>query len=143
MAAKETFIGTPDECIEQIRALAAVVPIDPILVRAQWPHMTSDQVVAYLDDLGRDIVPAVREIESVDRVVREAAARPHAHLNCLFRRKGAPPGSSPERHRGLGDHPGGEQFVDRGVVVAAVGEDLAGVRAGPDRRRGHRRRAAG
>ena len=73
VAAKETFIGTPDECIEQIRALAAIVPIDPILVRAQWPRMTSDQVVAYLDDLGRDIVPAVREIESVDRVVREAA----------------------------------------------------------------------
>jgi alkanesulfonate monooxygenase SsuD/methylene tetrahydromethanopterin reductase-like flavin-dependent oxidoreductase (luciferase family) len=73
VAAKETFIGTPDQCIEQIRALAAIVPIDPILVRAQWPHMTSDQVVAYLDDLGRDIVPAVREIESVDRVVRQAA----------------------------------------------------------------------
>ena len=52
-------------------ALAAIVPIDPILVRAQWPHMTSDEVVAYLDDLGRDIVPAVREIESVERVVRD------------------------------------------------------------------------
>jgi hypothetical protein len=35
--------------------------------------MSSDQVVAYLDDLGRDIVPAVREITSVDRVVRDAA----------------------------------------------------------------------
>ena len=68
--AKETFIGTPDECVAQIAELAAVVPIDPILVRAQWPHMTSDQVVEYLDDLGRDIVPAVREIEPVARVVR-------------------------------------------------------------------------
>ena len=75
VAAKETFIGTPDECIAQIRALAAIVPIDPILVRAQWPRMTSDQVVAYLDDLGRDIVPAVREITSVDRVVRDPAAQ--------------------------------------------------------------------
>jgi alkanesulfonate monooxygenase SsuD/methylene tetrahydromethanopterin reductase-like flavin-dependent oxidoreductase (luciferase family) len=73
VAARETFIGTPDACIEQIRALAAIVPIDPILVRAQWPRMTADQVVAYLDDLGRDIVPAVREITSVDRVVRDAA----------------------------------------------------------------------
>lgn len=70
MAAKETFIGTPDECVAQIRELAAVVPIDPILVRAQWPHLTGDEVVAYLDDLGRDIVPAVREIEPVGRVVR-------------------------------------------------------------------------
>jgi alkanesulfonate monooxygenase SsuD/methylene tetrahydromethanopterin reductase-like flavin-dependent oxidoreductase (luciferase family) len=71
VAAQETFIGTSEECVEQIRALAAIVPIDPILVRAQWPRMTSDQVVAYLDDLGRDIVPAVREITSVDRVVRD------------------------------------------------------------------------
>lgn len=72
VAEKETFIGTPDACIRQIQELAAIVPIDPILVRAQWPHMTSDQVVEYLDDLGRDIVPAVREIESVPRVVRDA-----------------------------------------------------------------------
>ena len=72
VAAKETFIGTPEECIRQIRDLAAIVPIDPILVRAQWPHMSADQVVGYLDDLGRDIVPAVREITSVDRVVRDA-----------------------------------------------------------------------
>lgn len=73
VAAQETFIGTPEECIEQIRDLAAIVPIDPILVRAQWPHMSADQVVAYLDNLGRDVVPAVREIRSVDRVVRNAA----------------------------------------------------------------------
>jgi len=70
VAAKETFIGTPDECVAQIRELAAVVPIDPILVRAQWPHLTGDEVVAYLDDLGRDIVPAVREIDPVARVIR-------------------------------------------------------------------------
>ncbi len=70
VARKETFIGTPDECVAQIAEMAAVVPIDPILVRAQWPHMTGDQVVEYLDDLGRDIVPAVADITSVDRVIR-------------------------------------------------------------------------
>jgi len=70
VAAKETFIGTPDECVAQIRELAAVVPIDPILVRAQWPHLAGDEVVAYLDDLGRDIVLAVREIDPVARVIR-------------------------------------------------------------------------
>ena len=70
VARQETFIGTPDECVAQIREFAATVPIDPILVRAQWPHMSADDVVAYLDDLGRDIVPAVAELESVERVVR-------------------------------------------------------------------------
>jgi alkanesulfonate monooxygenase SsuD/methylene tetrahydromethanopterin reductase-like flavin-dependent oxidoreductase (luciferase family) len=72
LARKEAFIGTPKECLEQIAELAAILPIDPILVRAQWPSMDSDAVVAYLDDLGREIVPAVREIESVPRVVRTA-----------------------------------------------------------------------
>lgn len=72
VAAKEAFIGTPAECLEQIRALASIVPIDPILVRAQWPSMGTDDVVAYLDELGRDVVPAVREMTSVDRVVRAA-----------------------------------------------------------------------
>ena len=71
VAAKETFIGTPEQCVAQIRDLAAVVPVDPILVRAQWPHLTGDEVVAYLDDLGRDILPAVREIQPVPRVVRD------------------------------------------------------------------------
>jgi alkanesulfonate monooxygenase SsuD/methylene tetrahydromethanopterin reductase-like flavin-dependent oxidoreductase (luciferase family) len=70
VAAKEAFIGTPEECIEQISDLAALIPIDPILVRAQWPDMSADQVVDYLDDLGKQIVPAVREIASVPRVIR-------------------------------------------------------------------------
>jgi alkanesulfonate monooxygenase SsuD/methylene tetrahydromethanopterin reductase-like flavin-dependent oxidoreductase (luciferase family) len=70
LAQKEAFIGTPAECLEQIAELAAIIPIDPILVRAQWPDMSGDDVVNYLDDLGRDIVPAVREIQSVPRVAR-------------------------------------------------------------------------
>ena len=70
VARKEAFIGTPEECVTQIRDLARLIPIDPILVRAQWPRMTGDEVVEYLDRLGRDIVPAIREIESVDRVAR-------------------------------------------------------------------------
>lgn len=74
VAAKETFIGTPDECIAQIRELAALVPIDPILVRAQWPRMSADQVVDYLEDLSRDIVPAVREITPVQQVIRPPVA---------------------------------------------------------------------
>ena len=70
VARKEAFIGTPEECVTQIRDLARLIPIGPILVRAQWPRMTGDEVVEYLDCRGRDIVPAIREIESVDRVAR-------------------------------------------------------------------------
>jgi alkanesulfonate monooxygenase SsuD/methylene tetrahydromethanopterin reductase-like flavin-dependent oxidoreductase (luciferase family) len=70
VARQEAFVGTPDECVAQIAGLAARAPIGPVLVRAQWPGMDGDAVVAYLEDLGRDIVPAVRAITSVDRVDR-------------------------------------------------------------------------
>jgi alkanesulfonate monooxygenase SsuD/methylene tetrahydromethanopterin reductase-like flavin-dependent oxidoreductase (luciferase family) len=70
VAAKEAFVGTPAQCVAQIAALARVLPIDPVIVRAQWPDMTADDVVAYLDDLGKDVIPAVREITPVARVVR-------------------------------------------------------------------------
>jgi len=70
VAAKEAFVGTPAQCVAQIAALAEVLPIDPVIVRAQWPDMTADQVAAYLDDLGKDVIPAVREITPVARVVR-------------------------------------------------------------------------
>ena len=48
-----------------------MAPIDPIIVRAQWPDMTADDVVGYLDDLGKEIIPAVRTMVSVPRVVRD------------------------------------------------------------------------
>lgn len=66
VARREAIIGTPDECLSQLRDLARMVPVDPVIVRAQWPDMSSDDVVAYLDDLGRDIVPGLNEIVSID-----------------------------------------------------------------------------
>lgn len=73
-ASQEAFCGTPDECVAKVARLAAAAPVDPILVRAHWPDMTIDEVIEYLDDLGRWIVPAVRDIESVAVVDRDAAA---------------------------------------------------------------------
>lgn len=73
-AAQEAFCGTPDECVAKVAALAQVAPVDPILVRAHWPDMTIEQVIEYLDDLGRWIVPAVRDVQSVTEVDRTAVA---------------------------------------------------------------------
>jgi len=71
VAEREAFVGTAQTVIDKIADLAAVVPIDPILVRVQWPDLDASAVVAYLDELGREVLPALREIESVARVVRE------------------------------------------------------------------------
>ena len=70
VAAKETFIGTPDECVAQIRGARRGGAHRPDPRPRPVAALTGDEVVAYLDDLGRDIVPAVREIEPVGRVVR-------------------------------------------------------------------------
>ena len=69
LAEKEAFLGTPEECVAQVAALAAVAPVDPIIVRAQWPDMAADEVVAYLDDLGEQVIPALRDITPVARAV--------------------------------------------------------------------------
>jgi alkanesulfonate monooxygenase SsuD/methylene tetrahydromethanopterin reductase-like flavin-dependent oxidoreductase (luciferase family) len=74
VATKEAFVGTPDDCVAQIAAVAATAPIDPVIVRAQWPDMTADDVVAYLDDLGKTVIPAIRDIQPVQRVVRPSGA---------------------------------------------------------------------
>jgi alkanesulfonate monooxygenase SsuD/methylene tetrahydromethanopterin reductase-like flavin-dependent oxidoreductase (luciferase family) len=54
--------GTAAECVREIRAIADVVPIDPVITRANWPGMTTDQAVAYIDSLGEELVPALREL---------------------------------------------------------------------------------
>ena len=71
VAEREALIGTPEQVIDQARELAARLPVDPIIVRAQWPGMSAEDVTAYLDSLGQHVVPALREIESVHRVDRE------------------------------------------------------------------------
>ncbi len=114
---------------------AATFPIDPILVRAQWPHMTSDEVVAYLDDLGRDIVPAVAELESVDRVVRATPLveelRSKRRTGAISNRAHRPATRCGDSDRVAGAQPAplGRQRGDLRVVVAELGEDRARVRA--------------
>jgi alkanesulfonate monooxygenase SsuD/methylene tetrahydromethanopterin reductase-like flavin-dependent oxidoreductase (luciferase family) len=55
-------LGTPDDVIEQLRNYVSKLPVDPILLRPQWPTMSGDETVAAINRLGRDIVPALREM---------------------------------------------------------------------------------
>ena len=135
VAAKEAFVGTPAQCVAQIAALAEVLPIDPVIVRAQWPDMTADQVVAYLDDLGKDVIPAVREITPVARVVRSGRDCEAAEEPVLRARLGAgdvepPAGAGAGQGRPL-DHRdrqhGRRDLGERleGDAVVRVGQDDA------------------
>jgi hypothetical protein len=70
VAEREAFIGTPDDVVTKVQAMATQLPVDPLIIRAQWPGMTADDVVAYLDELGQHVVPALKAITPVNRVQR-------------------------------------------------------------------------
>ena len=53
--------GTVEDCASQARALAAELPIDPIIVRPAWPGMTTEQVIAAIAGLA-DLRAALSEI---------------------------------------------------------------------------------
>jgi alkanesulfonate monooxygenase SsuD/methylene tetrahydromethanopterin reductase-like flavin-dependent oxidoreductase (luciferase family) len=54
--------GTPDDVVAQLAEIARALPVGPLIVRPHWPGMAADEVVAYLDELGREVVPALREL---------------------------------------------------------------------------------
>ena len=58
-------VGSVEECVSEIRAIGDVVPVDPVITRANWPGMSTDDAVAYIDSLGQELVPALREYQPV------------------------------------------------------------------------------
>jgi alkanesulfonate monooxygenase SsuD/methylene tetrahydromethanopterin reductase-like flavin-dependent oxidoreductase (luciferase family) len=62
--ASHAVVGTPDEVREALVELVTTLPVDPLLVRPQWPTMDVAETIAAIERLGRDVVPAIRAIES-------------------------------------------------------------------------------
>lgn len=58
------ILGSAEECRKQIEAIAAQLPIGPLLVRPHWPGMDAEQTVAYLEEVGREIVRPLADLES-------------------------------------------------------------------------------
>jgi alkanesulfonate monooxygenase SsuD/methylene tetrahydromethanopterin reductase-like flavin-dependent oxidoreductase (luciferase family) len=56
-------VGTADEVIAHFTEVARQLPVDPILIKPQWPQMPIDDVIEVLDTMGREITPAMAEIE--------------------------------------------------------------------------------
>ena len=54
--------GSPAECVAELASIADAVPVGPVIFRPSWPDMTCAEVVAYLDELGREVVPGLRAI---------------------------------------------------------------------------------
>src|SRR3954453_15877037 len=60
--------GTAADCLREIRVIADQVPVNPVITRANWPGMTTDEAVAYIESLADELVPMLCEYESVPDV---------------------------------------------------------------------------
>ncbi|PXY35969.1 LLM class flavin-dependent oxidoreductase [Prauserella flavalba] len=60
--AGHAVLGSPEEVVKQLTELVTTLPVDPLLVRPQWPSMDGAETVATIERLGRDVVPAIRAI---------------------------------------------------------------------------------
>jgi len=56
-------VGTPDEVAEKLVQLVTELPVDPLLIRPQWPTMDADETIAAIQRIGRDVLPAVKAVE--------------------------------------------------------------------------------
>ena len=54
--ASTALLGDPEDVVSQLQALGERLPVDTVIVRAQWPGMDPDDVAAYLDELGGHVV---------------------------------------------------------------------------------------
>jgi alkanesulfonate monooxygenase SsuD/methylene tetrahydromethanopterin reductase-like flavin-dependent oxidoreductase (luciferase family) len=61
--AGHAVLGTPDEVTEQLLDLVTTLPVDPLLVRPQWPTMDADETIAAIRRLGREVVPSILAVD--------------------------------------------------------------------------------
>lgn len=64
--AKHWILGDAEDCAQQLRDIGSAVPVDPIITRANWPAMSTQDSVDYIRLLGERLVPAVKEFQAVD-----------------------------------------------------------------------------
>jgi alkanesulfonate monooxygenase SsuD/methylene tetrahydromethanopterin reductase-like flavin-dependent oxidoreductase (luciferase family) len=61
--AGHAVIGTADDVTKQLLDLVTMLPVDPVLVRPQWPTMDADETIEAINRLGAQVVPALRAVE--------------------------------------------------------------------------------
>ena len=65
--------GTADDCFREIRLIADQVAVNPVITRANWPGMTTEEAISYIDSLADELVPMLREYEPEPDVAVEHA----------------------------------------------------------------------
>lgn len=57
------IVGTPDDVVAKLTDLVTTLPVDPLLLRPQWPTMDGDETIAAIQRLGKDVVPSMLALE--------------------------------------------------------------------------------
>src|SRR5207244_12182906 len=70
---EHAVLGTPEQVTQKLLELVRTFPVDPLLVRPQWPSMTNKETLAAIERLGRDVVPALRAAQPASGVPLAAA----------------------------------------------------------------------
>lgn len=60
--AGHAVLGTDAEVIAELTDLCTRFPVDPLLLRPQWPSMDVHQTIAAIERLGAEVIPAVRAL---------------------------------------------------------------------------------
>ncbi|MFV0457497.1 MAG: LLM class flavin-dependent oxidoreductase [Actinomycetales bacterium] len=63
--ADHVILGDAESCREQIRQIAARLPIGPLMVRPHWPGMDAAATADYLKRFGEEIVTPLADLESI------------------------------------------------------------------------------
>jgi alkanesulfonate monooxygenase SsuD/methylene tetrahydromethanopterin reductase-like flavin-dependent oxidoreductase (luciferase family) len=61
--AGHAVVGTPDDVVKQLLDLVTNLPVDPLLIRPQWPTMDADETIAAINRIGAEVVPALLAVE--------------------------------------------------------------------------------
>jgi len=55
-------VGTAQEVIDHLTYVARELPVDPIVIRPEWPGMSIDDVVKNIELMGREVIPALVDV---------------------------------------------------------------------------------
>ena len=61
--AGHAIVGTAEQVTSQLLDLVTSLPVDPLLVRPQWPTMDLRETLAAIRRLGAEVVPAIRAVQ--------------------------------------------------------------------------------
>lgn len=60
--AQHAVVGTDAQVVAELTDLCTRFPVDPLLLRPQWPSMSAEETIAAIERLGREVVPAIRAL---------------------------------------------------------------------------------